>query len=67
MIRESGMPKTVDSKSMLSKFKLGYDAVKATENIRCVKDESTVDHSAVTRWFKEILLEWQESWSGKVK
>ena len=51
---------------MLSKFKLGYDAVKATKNICCVKDEGAVDHS--NQMDKEISLWMQEfQQSDKVK
>ena len=30
---------------MFYEFKLGHDAVKATENICCVKGDGAVDHS----------------------
>ena len=36
---------------ILYKFKLGYEAIKATKNIYCVKDKGTVNHSTVTKWF----------------
>ena len=36
---------------MLYEFKLGHKAMEVTKNIYCVKGESAVDHSIVTRWF----------------
>ena len=39
---------------MLYKFKLDYNALEATKIIFCMKGESTVDHSTVTRSFKKF-------------
>ena len=35
---------------------LGHDAAEATRNICCVKVDSTVDHSTVTRGFEKFCL-----------
>ena len=45
---------TVIQEFMFHKFKLGHNTVKATENICCVKCKGRVDHSTVTRGFKEL-------------
>ena len=37
-------------------FKVGHNTSKSTKNICCMKDETAVDHSMVTRWFKEVCL-----------
>ena len=34
---------------MLYAFELGHNAIDATKNICCAKDEGTVDHNLVTR------------------
>ena len=39
---------------MLYKFELSYNTMEATKNICYAKDEGTVDHSTVTRWFKKF-------------
>ena len=41
---------------MLNEFELGYNAVEATKNIYCVKNEGAFDYSTVTRWFKKFCL-----------
>ena len=33
--------------------------MEASKNICCVKSESTVDHSTVTRWFKKFCSGWK--------
>ena len=39
---------------MIYEFGLGRNAMETTKNIWCAKDEGTVDHSTVTRWFKKF-------------
>ena len=39
---------------MLYKFKLSHNTAEATKNICYAKDEGTVDHSTVTKWFKKF-------------
>ena len=39
---------------MLYKFKLAYNTMEAIKNIYCRKEEGTVDHCTVTRWFKKL-------------
>ena len=39
---------------MVYDFESGYSVVEATKNICCMKDEDTVDHSTVIRWFKKF-------------
>ena len=41
---------------MLYEFRLDYKTAEATKNICCVKSDGTVDHSMVTRLFKNFLL-----------
>ncbi|CAI9734926.1 Hypothetical predicted protein [Octopus vulgaris] len=41
---------------MLHEFKLGHNAMEAIKNICCTKGEGAVDHSTVTRSFKEFHL-----------
>ena len=42
---------------------MGHNAMEATKNICCMKDEGTIDHSAVNnQMVQEILLKLQESW-----
>ena len=43
-------------KNMLHKFKLGYNTMEVTKNICCLKGKDIVDHSTITRWFKEFFL-----------
>ena len=40
----------------LYNFELVHNTVEATKNICCVVDEGAVDHSTVTRWWKEFCL-----------
>ena len=40
---------------MLYVFELGYKSAEATRNIFCGESEGTVDHSKVTRLFKNFL------------
>ena len=44
-------------KLMLYKFELGYNAMKASKNICCMKNEGKVDHSTITRWFMKFCLD----------
>ena len=44
---------------LLYKFELGHKATEATKNICCAKDEGTVGHSMVTRWFKKFCFRCQ--------
>ena len=39
---------------MLYEIKPGHNVAEATKNICCVKGEGVVDHSTVTRWFKNF-------------
>ena len=39
---------------ILYESKLGHNTIKTTKNICCLKGEGTVDHRAVTRWFKKL-------------
>ena len=41
---------------MLYKFKLGHNATKASKNICCILSEGVIDHSTITRGFKEFCL-----------
>ena len=41
---------------MLYKFKLGHNAVEATKNICCLKDDGSLDHCKVSRWLKKFHL-----------
>ena len=41
---------------MLYEFKPGNNTMEATKNVCCVKDESAVDHSSVTRWLRNLNL-----------
>ena len=41
---------------MLYEFESDHNITEATENIFCMKDEGTVDHSTVTRRFKKFCL-----------
>ena len=44
---------------MLYEFELGLNATETTKDICFAKDESEVDQSAVTKWFKKICLGWK--------
>ena len=37
-------------------LKLSHNAMKAIKNICCAKGEGTVNHNAITRWFKKFCL-----------
>ena len=39
---------------MIYEFELDHDAVEATENICCAKDEGSVDHNTINRWLKKF-------------
>ena len=41
-------------KLIFNELEVDHNAVEATKNICCAKDEDAVNHSAVTRWFKKF-------------
>ena len=43
-------------RGLMREFKLSYNAGEANKNICCLKGESELDYSIVTRWLKKFLL-----------
>ena len=50
----SAAPAKRVKKIMLYEYELGHNTAELTKNICCVKDEGTVDHGTITRWFKKF-------------
>ena len=48
-------------------FNVGHDALKATKNICCAKNEGAIDLTTVTRWFKKFCLVARTSMTSKVR
>ena len=70
-IAQMNIQYTLIQELILYKFKIGHNALEATKNICCGKDEGTVDHSTVTRWYKKFCWGWKnfddQARSGKAQ
>ena len=60
------VPCSLIQKLMVYEFKLDHDATEATKNIWCSKDESTVNDSTVTRWFKKFCFYYKNNMDSEI-